>query len=96
MHYKAIGAVCIYHGRSVVQMASLSASMLLLLLLFLIITWSGFDFVTCGKCSELGFIYFFLYIYVYEYNAVKCSHKLRDFSFTSIKERSKTTAKMHK
>lgn len=58
-------------------MASLSASMLLLL--FLIITWSGFDFVTCGKCSELGFIFnfFFLYLYVYEYNAVKCSHKLR-------------------
>lgn len=63
MHYKAIGAVCIYHGRSVVQMASLSASMLLLLLLFLIITWSGFDFVTCGKCSELGFIFFF-FIYL--------------------------------
>lgn len=62
MHYKAIGAVCIYHGRSVVQMASLSASMLLLLL-FLIITWSGFDFVTCGKCSELGFIlFFFIYL----------------------------------
>lgn len=64
MHYKAIGAVCIYHGRSVVQMASLSASMLLLLLLFLIITWSGFDFVTCGKCSELGFFFFF-YIFTY-------------------------------
>lgn len=64
MHYKAIGAVCIYHGRSVVQMASLSASMLLLLLLFLIITWSGFDFVTCGKCSELGFIFFFIFTYM--------------------------------
>lgn len=61
MHYKAIGAVCIYHGGSVVQMASLSASMLLLLL-FLIITWSGFDFVTCGKCSELGFIFFYIYL----------------------------------
>lgn len=59
MHYKAIGAVCIYHGGSVVQMASLSASMLLL---FLIITWSGFDFVTCGKCSELGFIFFYIYL----------------------------------
>lgn len=64
MHYKAIGAVCIYHGRSVVQMASLSASMLLLLLLFLIITWSGFDFVTCGKCSELGFIFFYIFTYM--------------------------------
>lgn len=64
MHYKAIGAVCIYHGRSVVQMASLSASMLLLLLLFLIITWSGFDFVTCGKCSELGLIFFYIFTYM--------------------------------
>lgn len=49
-------------------MASLSASMLLLL-----ITWFGFYFVACGNSFKKKIVFF---IYVYKYNAVKCSHEL--------------------